>query len=355
LNSNHAKANEKLPVKSGDLQTTIVFANLPDGPFAWAISGQRMEAIPLNSSNDAVTHLGSRFAEECSSPSSDMASLLANGEQLYRILIAPFATMLPVEGTLLIEPDDELAQIPFTALVDSQGRYLNATYTIAISPFPTAPERSASTIRPLDRRDKALLMESRYALASNQTEDSQSDNEIRTVASFFPNNTTIRSESVLQEEFLRLLKQAAIFHYAGHSASSENGGALAFQKKVLSGAEYSTSLRSDDLEGTRLPYGKLAVLSACQTDRGQGEHWLDRDNIAVTLLSAGIPDVVASRWNIDSGATAILMQAFYSRVSQGISVPNSLRVAAEKTRQLHEYQHPYFWAAFSVLESSGSS
>jgi CHAT domain-containing protein len=341
--------------KPMQLQTTIVYASLPNGPFAWAISGQSMKAIPLSASYDSLIELGNRFAAECSTPTSDIASLLANGERLYRILIAPFGTLLPDDGSVLIEPDDEFAPIPFSALVDLQGRYLNVTHTIAISPFSTVSVRSISSRRPPDRRDAALLVESRFALSGSQEEDAQSDKEIQTVSSFFPNNTTIRFETGEHSRFLGLLQNAAILHYAGHSASSGNGGALVLEERKPDGREYSVSLRSDDLEGTRLEHGKLAVLSACQTDRGQGQHWLDRDNLAVTLLSAGFPEVVASRWNIDSGATTTLMQAFYANVSNGISVPKSLRIAAETTRQLHEYQHPYFWAAFSVLERPGSS
>ena len=113
------------------------------------------------------------------------------------------------------------------------------------------------------------------------------------------------------------------------------------------------ALHSDDLEGLRLTKGKLAVLSACQTDRGQGDHWLDRDNIAVTFLSAGFPQVVASRWDIDSSATTTLMSTFYRSITEGNSVPLALRNAAETTRQLPLYKHPYFWASFSVLEHPG--
>lgn len=355
LNPAPAKAEEGVPDRASKQQITIVYANLPDRLFAWAILGQRIESISLSASPDAVTQLGERFTAECSSPSSDIDSLLANGEQLYRILVAPFAPLLPEDGTVLIEPDDELAPIPFGALVDFQGRYLNSVHTIAISPFSAVPAQSVSSRRPPDRRDQALLVENRFALASGQSEDSQSDKEIETVASFYPNNTTIRSETVMPSKFIGLLKHAAIFHYAGHSASSGNGSALVLQELNPAGTEFLGSFRSDDLEGTRFEHARLAVLSACQTDRGQGEQWLDRDNFAVTLLNAGFPEVVASRWNIDSGATATLMRSFYESVSRGVSVPKALRIAAEGTRELHEYQHPYFWASFSVLESSGSS
>ena len=267
-----AKAEEAVSDGAGERKTTIVYASLPDGLFAWAILGQRIEAIPLSASPDAVTQLGDRFTEECSSPSSDIANLLANGEQLYRILIAPFATLLPEEGTVLIEPDDELSQIPFSALVDFQGRYLNSSHTIAISPFSAVLAQSASYRRPPDRHDQALLVESRFALSGSQSEDSQSDKEIQAVASFFPNNTTIRSEAVMQKTFLDLLKHAVIFHYAGHSATSGNGGALVLLERNPAGAEFSIPLRSDDLDGIRLQHAKTWPFSRLrQTDRGQGE------------------------------------------------------------------------------------
>lgn len=352
--------NQDVPVPP----TTLVYANLPDGAFAWAISSHRIHAARLDVPYETITQLGAQFADECSSPSSDINGVVRHGRQLYRILIEPFVDLLPEDGTVLIEPDEELARIPFSALVDTHSRYLNATHTLAIAPFAASPSPSAHTslasslaVDPtahLLTLLPALLVESRFGTAANQAEDSQSSHEIQTVASFFPNSTILGPTPSVQKRFLGLLKHVAIFHYAGHSATSGNGSALALRQRDPSGLERIVSLGSDDLEGTRLDRVRLAVLSACQTDRGQGEHWLDRDNIAVTLLGAGIPEVVATRWDIDSGATTSLMEAFYANVSQGLTVPQSLRYAAEKTRQLPQYQHPYYWAAFSSLERTGA-
>lgn len=339
-------------VEQTEPKTTLVYANLPNGPFAWAISGRSIRSIPLRVSYEDLNQLAGKFADECSSPTSDMGDLQTRANQLYNLLVEPFAALLPEDGAILIEPDDEFAKIPFNALVDGRGRYLNATHTIAISPFGGELSGPIFSRRPPIRRDPALLVESRFSGRRGRV-DLQSIDEIKTVASFFPNNTTVNAGFMARGVFRRSLENAAIFHYAGHSATSGNGGALILNEETPTGPEGYVPLRPDDLEGTRLKRGKLAVLSACRTDRGQGDHWLDRDNFAVTLLSAGIPEVVATRWSIDSGATTVLMKTFYTGLSKGKPVPTSLRVAMEQTRQIPQYRHPFFWAAFSVLERLG--
>jgi len=328
-------------------QETVVYADLPDGLFAWAVSQETTKLFLLNKSYESVARLGYSFSRHCSSPTSDLAHLSEEGERLYEILIQPLSDFLPEGSLVAFEPDDELAAIPFGALLDRQGRYLNSTHTIAVAPFGAVAEIVANG--PM-ANDPALLIESRAALLPGQPEDAQATQEIEAVSSFFPHAITVGAESGVQDRFLRLLKRSAIFHYAGHSATSPNGGALILRDRDMTGTERLIALRSDNLEGLRLASGKLAVLSACQTDRGQGNHWLDRDNIAVTLLSAGFPQVVASHWDVDSRATTILMTAFYRSVTEGSNVPVALRRAAETTRQLPLYRHPYYWAAFSVLE-----
>lgn len=62
--------------------------------------------------------------------------------------------------------------------------------------------------------------------------------------------------------------------------------------------------------------------------------------------------MVASRWDVDSAATAILMNEFYDRLLGNTRSAQALRMAALKVRSNKKYDHPYYWAAFSLFGKS---
>lgn len=71
-------------------------------------------------------------------------------------------------------------------------------------------------------------------------------------------------------------------------------------------------------------------------------------NIVESLASAGVDDVVATRWQIDSEAAVPFMSAFYSSLAQGNSAPVALWTARRVLSQHSLYKSPYYWAAYFV-------
>ena len=78
----------------------------------------------------------------------------------------------------------------------------------------------------------------------------------------------------------------------------------------------------------------------------------DLNSVARTLVAAGVPDVVASRWRVDSTITRQLMRVFYSNLISGQSPAESLRAASSAARNIPSYHHPYYWASFAVFGTS---
>ena len=81
------------------------------------------------------------------------------------------------------------------------------------------------------------------------------------------------------------------------------------------------------------------------------------DDIVDTLAGLGVPEVVATRWQIDSFSAVPLMDAFYGGLAQGSSVSHSLTAARQLLARDVRYRHPYYWAAYyaSGSEKSGLS
>ena len=67
-----------------------------------------------------------------------------------------------------------------------------------------------------------------------------------------------------------------------------------------------------------------------------------------TLGALGVPDVVTTRWPVDSEASVPFMEEFYRRLRQGDTVSVALTRARVIQSQQSRYSNPYYWAAYYV-------
>jgi CHAT domain-containing protein len=147
------------------------------------------------------------------------------------------------------------------------------------------------------------------------------------------------------------LPKSEIFHFAGHAVSNADRVGL-----IVAGSEPDRTsqafLDADQIE--QLPLGNilLAVFSACSTEKTLDGSFDDPQSLVHAFLRAGARRVVASRWNVDSASTVILMNEFYDRLLAKTSSSQALREATLKIKNRAEYSHPYYWAAFSLFGKS---
>jgi CHAT domain-containing protein len=69
-------------------------------------------------------------------------------------------------------------------------------------------------------------------------------------------------------------------------------------------------------------------------------------DIVSALDSVGVPDVVSTRWQIDSGSALPMMDSFYKGLAAGQTVPQALTSARVDLMRNPRYRHPYYWAAW---------
>jgi CHAT domain-containing protein len=101
-------------------------------------------------------------------------------------------------------------------------------------------------------------------------------------------------------------------------------------------------------------HAELAVLSACQTARGQVGSGEGLIGMSWALFIAGTSTTVASQWKVDSASTARMMIDFHRNLQseQGpvrSSAAEALRKAAIKLMADPKYRHPFFWSGFVVV------
>jgi len=61
--------------------------------------------------------------------------------------------------------------------------------------------------------------------------------------------------------------------------------------------------------------------------------------------------VIASRWDVNSRATSVLVAAFYREIAKGAKPQDALAAAIQELRRQPAYAHPYYWAAFDLFRS----
>jgi CHAT domain-containing protein len=101
-------------------------------------------------------------------------------------------------------------------------------------------------------------------------------------------------------------------------------------------------------------HADLAVLSACQTARGQVGSGEGLIGMSWALFIAGTSTTVASQWKVDSASTARLMIDFHRNLQseKGPSqagAAEALRRAAIKLMADPKYRHPFYWSGFVVV------
>jgi CHAT domain-containing protein len=162
--------------------------------------------------------------------------------------------------------------------------------------------------------------------------------ERKTIVEVFPNSKIMDSDHASWTQVASVLSESHVFHFMGHGKPDGTGAYLVLNK--------TSSLKATDFSPELLKSSRLAVLSACSTGIGRADGLLDTGNLVHSFLSAGVPSVIASRWNVDSENTARLMSSFYRHLGKNETVAQSISEARKEILTIR--QHPYYWASFNL-------
>jgi CHAT domain-containing protein len=316
----------------------LIYMALPDGLAVWGWDGFNLREQWIAADMNALASLSARFLEECSDPESDLPTLRSDAASLYLQVVAPVHSWLQGQHAVVIEPDGPLKRIPLALLIDDHGTYLGDRLDIAISPG-LVYLRGARSSKPLSAESSAFI------LANPQVPGwpplPAASEEAHTVASIFDSPRLIEGAPLETAEMAQLAAGADLFHFAGHGfVDVDRAGIVAGPSSASSASEFDS-----------LAHGRtsLVVLSACSTSSGTDGLYDGESSMVRTLLAAHVRDVVASRWNVDSSSTSLLMQLFYTELLRNKPVPEALSSAMRGVRAVAQYKHPYYWAAFSVF------
>ncbi len=339
-------------------ETVVSYAQFRDGVEIWTLDDRGISARWVAVPKREFNRVARRFGRECADPKSNLDLLRSDGRKLYGWLIAPVAERLSPGRAIAFETDRAIGEIPFAALVGPHGKYLGSRFAILLSPGLGYQNVRGPKAR-FTGADHMLAIGApaiEGAWASLLPPLPEADSEARAVAADFRQATLLTGRAASAEAVLRALPDAQILHFAGHALAegSRRGLLLAAGNDTQewnSGRERARGaevLAAAQINSRELRECRLVVLSACSTASGEGAALVDPEGLVGAFLLAGVPDVVASRWNVNSAVTTRLMEKFYKRLLAGDGVAVALERAARVVRQAPATAHPYYWAAFSV-------
>ena len=316
----------------------ISYVIFDDGIAIWVYDSAGLESRWVPLAKGRITGLGKEFGEHCSDPSSDLQNLRREASELYQSIFLPIEPFLENHRHLLIEPDGVLNSVPFEALIDEHGGYLGDRYSFTIS-FGLNYLAAARPWRALTTQSHALVVGD--PSSSSWPVLPAAELEARDVAAFFKSPQLLLRGDATYSAIARRLPEADVFHFAGHGMVSANAAG-----PLLAGSELLDVFKLGALDLRKV---NLVVLSSCASARANAGTFSDVDNVARALVSAEVPEVVASRWMVDSSSTELLMKEFYMHLLDGKGVSDSLRFAAATVRAQPSTVHPFYWASFAVF------
>lgn len=334
----------RLPLLSG--QTVIAYGTLPDGLAIWEFDNRGVTAQWFPQSNQDLQELAARFYDLASDSKSEVSALRRDSQSLYAALISPVEQRLDPDRGLVIETNGWLTQVPFEALLDSNGHYLIERAPIVHS----LGQGMDASLKPSISISKDL-----HALVVGSTASSQAEGliplpdvaaEADAVARNFRSPAVFKGADATLRTVEKELPSATVFHYTGHSMARTTGAALmlAAASSDKSGAAF---LDGDRLRHLGLHNLQLAVLSTCNTQFGNDDG-RGFSSIAEGLERGGVPHVVASRWPVDSAETRKYIETFYRSALAGELISEAVRETSRSMMADPRTSHPYYWSAFSA-------
>jgi len=256
--------------------------------------------------------------------------------QFHQVLVQPVAAHLAGKRLVMVVPHRIVSRLPFQALIDANDRALIDDVAIAYAP-------GLSVLRWCHDRERTGL-ETCFAagvcpLAGGPK---SAEAEAKEVARIF---ASVPSPAI-RAAVLRDAGNCDVIHLSCHSDTTAIATAFI-------GLQMEDGLLAQrDIAGMQCNAG-LVTMSACTTARSDllGRPGTEFAGMMGAFFRAGCPSVIGSLWPAAEAVAVPFASAFYAALKQeGLGKAEALRQAqlTIKARSEEGYDHPYFWAPFSL-------
>ena len=270
-----------------------------------------------------------------SNPDSDISLLRQSSQELSKLLVTPYSSLLNKSTRLRIVPSGPLWNLSFAQLQTPDGQKLGQQLELSYL-------TSSDILKMLVNRTQTAP-ESPRALLVGPAPSAQlphGSREVRDLHKLLKNSKLLQGSEATKSYLTKTASSLDLLHIATHS-----GVAPKLSESFIQLAD--GPLTVSQIYDLSLQPGALVVLSSCQTGVGEASPGKELTSLASAFNVTGATTVIASRWRVDDQATASFFVHFYKALDQGFSRGQALREARKAAASSHP--HPYYWAGFSLL------
>jgi CHAT domain-containing protein/tetratricopeptide (TPR) repeat protein len=316
----------------------IEYSVLEDRTYAWIVSHEAFQTVTLKVRNDEIQQWSNRVrrAAEDKDPVDLEMTLHEAYAGLIKDVIGYVAT--PEAGTsarLVFSPDGPMHGLPVGALrADTKSRYLLEDHRVSVAASGTFYLFSLLRDQQLSAggRPRVLLIGDPAFAPSDLTRGLQrlrgGRSEVNRIAALYgPAGNVLVDKDATVARFLELARGATVVHLAAHVIANPQAP---FRSMMLfaRSADHSGLFDAEELL-TRLEadHARLFVLSACSSAGGVAIGPEGLAPLVRPIITAGVPAVVGSLWNVGDAASAELLVEFHRHYHDGEDADEALRLA----------------------------
>jgi CHAT domain-containing protein len=265
--------------------------------------------------------------------------------ELYTAILGPFAAELKRTTALFVSPDGFLANLPFALLLEGGKPIIDR---LRITYLPSASVYRQLISRPILNDAPRLLAIGNPTYPSGVPPLPFAEREASTVSELFPSSLLLAGADATEGRTITLAPKYNILHFATHGMLLGHIARDASSLLLAAHDERDGFLNAAEIASLDLSRTYIAVLSACETAVSESTGGsIDLGSITNAFLSAGVPSVIGSLWQVEDEATTVLMLQFYKRFLE-VGAGEALRQAMLELKKSPRFEHPFFWAAFTL-------
>ena len=271
-----------------------------------------------------------RVWQAASSRETSIGEIRMASNRLTETLMGTWLQELPENEDVVFQAEGNLSGIPF-ALLKGNKLELGRERAIAIAIGPTgAGNGAAQTFS-----GATLLVDATRAPGLEKwgvVPLPEPVEEIEALKRLGRGANILQGQETKSGQVRLEMGKASLMHFAGHGIRYQGQIGLLLADGVL------------QLEGAAVP--PRVILSACATGRRhqEEEDTLTPESLAESFILGGAAEVVASNWDLDTRAAAVLMEHLYGGMQKGKDMGTALLESVRELARGKEFAHPYFWA-----------
>jgi CHAT domain-containing protein len=336
--------------------TLIYYVPLDDRLFTWSLTREGSHFIERSLPAGELSRLVAAHRAATEGRAS-LDAVRRTAARLHDELIRPLIPFIASQRALVFIPDGELQSVAFASLWNRQtGRYLVEDYLLGLAPSGTVFVRaSTSPMAPQGTAPRALIvgnpqLDRHIWIGMSNLPGAEA--EAGEIAGLYRRSELLTGSGATKTAFLDGLRGSQVVHFAGHAAASTDAPSAA---RLLFAADPRTSdsgaLYLHQLDHRSFPQTRVVVLAACRTAAGAVSRVEGALSLGRPFLAAGVPDVVASLWDIDDTVS----RRFFVSFHRALLVEGDPLLALRKAQIafLHgddaSLAHPASWAAFICM------